>query len=195
MSLLFPLPPLVPAEVVILAALVIIAAIYDIRFRRIPNRLTATGVLLGLGLNPIIRAQWPSAFSFAGLLFALGGLGLAVGVYFFLYAIRAMGAGDVKLMAAVGALVGWQSWFCIFIVTAIIGGVAALALSLARGRLKKTIWNVGFILSEMKHGRPAYLGKEELDVRSSKSLGLPHGAVIAAGTLLFLAAGHAARLP
>jgi len=179
---------------VILLALVLVAAVYDIRYRRIPNWLTATGVLVGVVLNTFLQTPAPSVLSFGGLLFALKGLGLAFGVYFLLYAIRAMGAGDVKLMAGIGALVGWQDWFGIFIVAAIIGGVAALVLSLARGRLKKTLWNVGFILSEMKHGRPAYLGKEELDVRSPKSLGLPHGAVIAAGTLLFLLAGHAVGL-
>ena len=46
----------------------------------------------------------------------------------------AMGAGDVKLMAAVGALVGWERWFGIFFVTALIGGLMALILVLARGR-------------------------------------------------------------
>jgi hypothetical protein len=53
--------------------------------------------------------------------------------------------------------------------------------------VKKTLWNVSFILNEMKSGRPAYMGKEELDVRSPKALGLPHGAVIAVGTIFFLA--------
>ena len=65
-------------------------------------------------------------------------------------------------------------------------------VSLARGRLKTTLWNVGFIVSEMGHMRPAYLGKEELDVRSKKGLSLPHGAVIAVGAILFLVAGHLA---
>jgi prepilin peptidase CpaA len=188
----FSVPPL--AAEAILLLMVIIAAVYDIRYRRIPNWLTASGVLVGLVLNAFLQTPAPAVLSFGGLLFALKGLGLAFGVYFFLYALRAMGAGDVKLMAAVGALVGWQDWFGIFIVSAIIGGIAALVLSLAKGRLKTTFWNVGFILSEMGHGRPAYLGKEELDVRSKKGLGLPHGAVIAAGTVLFLAAGHAAGL-
>ena len=67
------------------------------------------------------------------------------------------------------------------------GGAMALILVVARGRLKKTLFNVGFILSEMKSGRPAYLAKEELDVKNPRALGLPHGAVIAVGTLFFLA--------
>jgi prepilin peptidase CpaA len=113
---------------------------------------------------------------------------LAFGVYVVLYALHAMGAGDVKLMAAVGAIVGAQNWFGIFVVTAIAGGVMSLIMITVRGRVQKTLFNVGFILSEMKSGRPAYLKNEELDVKSKKALGLPHGAVIAVGTILFLAA-------
>jgi len=62
-----------------------------------------------------------------------------------------------------------------------------LILVLARGRLKKTLFNVSFILSEMKSGRPAYLANEELDVKNKKALGLPHGAVIAVSTVFYLA--------
>lgn len=157
------------------------------RFRRIPNWLTGTGLLTGVLLNSFLSAGWP------GLRFSCAGLLTAFGVYVVLYALRAMGAGDVKLMTAIGAMVGWQDWLIIFLITAVLGGVAALVLVTLRGRLKKTLWNVAFILSEMKSGRPAYAANEELDVRSPKAVGLPHGAVIAAGTLAFLAiaAGHA----
>lgn len=98
-----------------------------------------------------------------------------------------MGAGDVKLMAAIASLVGWQNWVAIFLIAALIGGVAALILVSRRGRVRKTLWNVDFILNEMKSGRPAYAKNEELDVRSPKAVGLPHGAVIAVGTAVFLA--------
>lgn len=165
----------------VLLALLVAAAIYDVRFRRIPNWLTLTGVILGFLINGLIGVPE------GGLLFALEGFAVAFGVYMVLYVLRAMGAGDVKLMAAVGALVGWQRWFGIFLVTAITGGVMAFVLVTVRGRLNKTLWNVGFILSEMRHGRPAYVGKEELDVRSPRAVGLPHGAVIAIATVFFLA--------
>jgi prepilin peptidase CpaA len=172
------LPP--PGIEVVLLAVVLAAALYDARYRRIPNWLTLIGVVLGLGLNTFLYQGWP------GLRFSLMGLGLAFGFYFALYALRAMGAGDVKLMAAIGSLVGWSDWFGIFVVTAIVGGVVALVFVLFRGRLKNTLFNVGFILSEMKSGRPAYLGNEELDVRSEKAQRLPHGVIIAVGTIAFL---------
>src|SRR5215469_18279561 len=136
------LPP--PGIAVLLVALVLAAAAFDIPYRRIPNWLTATGVLLGIGMNMFLYPVWP------GLRLSLIGIVIGFGVYFLLYAIRAMGAGDVKLMAAVGAMVGWQDWLAIFLITALLGGAASIALVTARGRVRKTLWNVGFVLSEMK---------------------------------------------
>jgi prepilin peptidase CpaA len=172
-------PP--PAITLVLLITVITAAMFDVRSRRIPNWVSVTGALLGIGLNAFL------ADSASGAWFSLKGLLLGFGVYFILYALRAMGAGDVKLMGAVGAIAGPSNWFAIFIITAILGGIMALILVVVKGRLQKTLFNVGFILSEMKKGRPAYLGKEELDVKSGKAVGLPHGAVIAVGCIFFLA--------
>jgi prepilin peptidase CpaA len=176
---MFSLPP--PGVEALLLAIVLVAAVYDVRYRRIPNWLTVSGVLLGLALNTFLYQGWP------GLRLSLAGMAVGLGVYFVLYALRAMGAGDAKLMAAVGAIVGWRDWFGIFLITAIIGGLMALILVVTHGRVKKTMWNLSFIVSEMKSLRPAYLAKEELDVRSPKALGLPHGAVIAVSTVFFLA--------
>jgi prepilin peptidase CpaA len=176
---MFSLPP--PGVEALLLAVLLGAAVYDVRYRRIPNWLSVGGVLVGLALNTFLYQGGP------GLRFALSGMAAGFGVYFVLYALRAMGAGDVKLMAAVGAIVGWHDWVGIFLITAILGGMMALILVALRGRVKKTFWNVSFIISEMKSGRPAYMGKEELDVRSPKALGLPHGAVIAVSSIFFLA--------
>lgn len=179
---MFSLSPLPPGIVVILLPLLVGAAGYDIAYRKIPNWLTASGVVAGLWMNTFLYQGWP------GVKLSLGGLALGFCAYFALYTLRAMGAGDVKLMAAVGAMVGWQDWIGIFILTAVMGGVAAMVLISMRGRIKKTFWNLGFALSEMKSGRAAYMANEELDVRSGKSVGLPHGAVIAAAALAFLVA-------
>ena len=176
---LFTLPPQ-KVEMVLLI-LLLGAAVFDVFYRRIPNWLTVSGVVLGIAMNTLIGA--PDA----GLVFSLVGFAVAFGIYLALYALRAMGAGDAKLMAAIGALVGWQRWFGIFFVTALIGGAMAIILVVFRRRLKKTFFNVSFILSEMKSGRPAYLANEELDVRNKKSVGLPHGAVIAVSTVFYLA--------
>jgi prepilin peptidase CpaA len=172
-------PP--PAAAAALLTVVITAAVFDLRTRRIPNWVSAAGALLGIGLNTFLRN------GAAGAWFALEGLLAGFAVYFVLYLIRAMGAADVKLMGAVGAIVGWQNWVGLFIVTSIAGGILALAAAAAKGRLRKTLFNAGFILSELRHGRPAYLASEELDVRSDKAFRLPHCFTIAAGSILFLA--------
>ena len=164
----------------LLLVLVLGAAVYDVRYRRIPNWISVGGAAIGVALNAFLG---PPVF---GWVFAVKGLAVGFGAYFVLYLLHAMGAGDVKLMAAVGSLVGPADWVGIFILTAILGGLAALCLATMRKRLGKTLWNVGFILGEMKSGRPAYLGREELDVKNPKSLGLPHGAVIALATICFL---------
>jgi hypothetical protein len=62
-----------------------------------------------------------------------------------------------------------------------------LLMVIVRGRLKSTFWNMGFIVGEMTRGHRAYLDRPELDVKHPKSVGLPHGAVIAIGTIFFLA--------
>jgi len=160
-----------------------------VRYRRIPNWLTAGGAAVAVLLNAFLF-QTPGAFIFRywpGVRSSLLGLVLAFGVYFVLHVLHAMGAGDVKLMAAVGALTGPRDWFGIFVITAILGGLMALILVVAKKRIWKTAWNLGFIVGELTHGKAAYMSNEELDVKSPKALRMPHGAVIAVGTLFFLA--------
>ena len=173
------LPP--PGVEAVLLVVVLAAAVYDVRYRRIPNWISVCGALIGVGLNAFLYRGSP------GLIFSLKGLGLGFGGYLLLYLIRAMGAGDVKLMGAVGALVGWQDWVAIFLITAVLGGIMAMIVTLARQRVRTTFGNIGFIVGEMRHGRPAYLANEALDVQNPKSVGLPHGAVIAVGVIFYLA--------
>src|SRR2546430_1589063 len=106
------LPP--PAIRILLEILVIVAAIWDIRTRRIPNWLTFPGIVLGIALNSFLYQPVGPWF---GLVLSLKGLGLAFIVYFVLYLLHAMGAGDVKLMAAIGAAAGAMNWFGIFLLT------------------------------------------------------------------------------
>ena len=173
------LPPL--AIRVLLVLLVIAASFFDIRKHRIPNWLTLAGVVLAVGLNSFL-------FEMAGLWYSLKGLGLAFAVYFGLYLLRGMGAGDVKLMAAVGAAVGPYNWLGILFLTALTGGVAALVLAGSKGRLRKTFSNMSLLLLSLRQGRAPYRDNPELDVQNDLALRLPHGVVIAAGTLAFLVA-------
>jgi prepilin peptidase CpaA len=162
-----------------LIAVVATAAVYDVRTRKIPNWLNLSGVILGLGLNTLLLPAH-------GIVVALLGMGLALLIYVPLYLIRGMGAGDVKLMAAVGSIAGPQNWLVIFVVTALLGGIAAFALVFCKRRIPETLANLSTIVSELTRGKAPFRKDPELDMRSQRSLGLPHGAVIAAGSLAFL---------
>jgi prepilin peptidase CpaA len=170
---------------VFLAALVIVAAVFDLRTRRIPNWLCTAGIFCGFACQIAL-------FRWAGAREALLGAGLALLIYIPLFALRAVGGGDVKLMAAVGSIAGPRAWIAIFLVTAIAGGAMALVLIAVKGRMRRTLGNVGVLLTELVHLRAPHRVEEELDVASGKGLRLPHGCTIAAGTLLYLIYGFAA---
>lgn len=172
-------PPLIFRVLLILITFV--AGAYDIRYRRIPNWLTLMGVLFGLGFHAFLF-EWP------GIVFSAKGLALAMLIYFPLFVLRGMGAGDVKLMAAVGALVGAWNWIGIFVITGVLGGLFAILLAMSHGALRKTVQNVIYLLTEIAHLRRPYVGRSELDIRNPNALRLPHGAVIALGSGLFLLA-------
>jgi prepilin peptidase CpaA len=172
-------PPLVIQ--VLLLVLAVTACVTDARTRRVPNWLTATGFLLGLGLNYFL-------FETPGFLMALKGAGIALLIYFPLYLLRGMGAGDVKLMAAAGALVGPTNWLGILLCTSIFGGILAVIAVARRGRAGKTFENIRFILTSLRAKHAPYQLNPELDVRNAKSFGLPHAIPVAFGCIAFLAA-------
>jgi len=167
---------------VLLAALVLAAGVHDVLWRRIPNWLVLPAFLLGLGLNAWLEAA-------PGLKQAALGVGLAFLIYLPMYLLGGMGAGDVKLMAAVAAIVGWKDWLLIFIFSGILGGAIALGIVLTKGRLRQTIWNLGYMLWQIGHLRSPRHGSQELDIHSPKAVTMPHGAVVALGSLFFLGGG------
>jgi len=93
-------------------------------------------------------------------------------------------------MAALGSIVGPGNWIVLFVATAILGGVMAVIVLLFAGRIRKTFWNLGWILNEIIHFRAPYHSSEELDVRSARAMRLPHGVAIALGSIAFLVVSH-----
>lgn len=174
--------PALAIEVFLLAA-VSVAAVTDIRRRRIPNWLSAGTLVLAFILNALICYPAP----LEGVWISAKGFALAFGLNLVMYLLRMTGAGDVKLMAAIGAMVGCTDFIGIFILNALIGGVLALVLVAVKGRAKQTLWNLGYMLSEMTNGRAPYLTREQLDVNSPKALTLPRAVPICLGVLVFLA--------
>ena len=164
---------------IFLVSVVLTAGIYDLRFRRIPNWLNLSGIVLGLGMNALLLGP-------QGLEAALLGVLCALAVYVPLYIIRGMGAGDVKLMAAVGALAGPENWFGIFLTTALLGGFVSLVFVASKKRFQETCLNVVLIVAELSHFRLPSRKNERLDIRNTQALRIPHGALIATGSIAFL---------
>jgi prepilin peptidase CpaA len=175
-----------PVTKVLLLLLVLPAAVFDYRQRRIPNWLVLAGLLAGTAMNTFLTYDNPSATT--GLLYSLEGLGLAFIVYFPLYLLRGMGAGDVKLMAAVGAIVGPVLWLWIFFFTAVLGGITAAIVVLSKGRVHRTLQNLWMILISVRYRQAPYATNPELDVGTDQGVRLPHGAIIAIGAVGFVVA-------
>ena len=117
-----------------LAALALAAALTDIHSRRIPNWLVAAGFAAGVGFQVHARGL-------PGLWDALLGAAAGFLVYLGLFALRAMGGGDVKLMGAIGAFTGPKDWFVIFVLASLIGGALALVSLATKGGLVRAARN------------------------------------------------------
>lgn len=170
-----------------LAGTVAAAAAYDCKYRKIPNWLNLSGLILGFGLNTLF-------FGGAGLLASAEGMLLAFAIYLPLFLVKGMGAGDVKLMAALGALVGPTNWFEIFLATSLVGGLAAAFLAFTKKRLNETCWNVLGILNDLLHLRAPYASNAQLDIRNTRALRMPHAVTIAIGSASFLIFSSLLRL-
>ena len=170
---------------ILLGSLVAVAAAYDIRYRRIPNWLVLAGIIAGLLWNGFF-SQGVASFDAAGLGRSAAGLGLGFVLYFPLYLLRARGAGDVKLLAAAGAIVGPTNCIWLFMLTAILGGIIALIFLAFKGRMLHTFFNMQWIMRDLLRLKAPYRSSEELDVNSPKGMRLPHGAMIAVGSLALI---------
>jgi prepilin peptidase CpaA len=149
-----------------------LGALWDVRSRRIPNWLTGYGILAGLALH-LALGGWRSLGSAA-----LGGL-VAGTVFLLFYLAGGMGAGDVKLIAAVCCLGGLGAVAGILLGTALVGGIFAVVLALVHHRLKDTFANMGRLIAH--HGASGLRPHPDLNVANPRTLRLPYGLAIAAG--------------
>jgi prepilin peptidase CpaA len=114
-------------------------AAIDIRTRRIPNAITFGTAAIGMTLAV---AGWSGVSPASSLVGLLLGLGLMLPGHF----LGATGAGDVKLMAAVGAVLGLERIVQAFLLTAIAGGLLAVGLAIANRRLGATVRRTGQLM-------------------------------------------------
>lgn len=120
-----------------LAAGVALGAAFDLRCRRIPNGLTLALALAGL----IAAAVRPDIT----LVQSLAGFGIGLVVPFLLFALGMLGAGDAKLLAAIGAWVGPAAMLWVLLLTGVAGGVLALAMAIYQRRLLGLLRNTAVI--------------------------------------------------
>ncbi|MEW6327518.1 MAG: A24 family peptidase [Thermodesulfobacteriota bacterium] len=165
-------------KLLILLTVLSIAVVSDLWSQKIPNWLTYPAMALGITYHS-------TASGWGGLFFSLKGMGLGIALMILPYIIGQMGAGDAKLMGAVGGLLGAKGVFVAFLFTSILGGVYALVLLILHGHLKETLKRYLHMLRTfLVTGRFFYI-----PAPSVKRPKLCYGLAIAAGTLcsLFLA--------
>lgn len=147
-------------------ALVVTAAYFDIRQRRIPNFITLPAIVAGLMLNGL-SGGWD------GLLFSIWGLVLGFGGFAVLYFLGGIGAGDVKLMGGIGALLGFNLIISVFVLTALAGGIMAIYKMF----VNRTFGQLASRLSRLN------IRKEDYNPSTDT---IPYGFAIAIGTLITL---------
>jgi len=125
--------------VAVVAAIGAVGTVIDLRTRRVPNWLTAGVAAAGVGLAAahLSRLSVPAA---------LGGLGIGLLLMLPGYVIGATGAGDVKLMAALGTLLGPGRTGMAFLYSAMAGGLLALLIAMQRSRVRTTLQNTATLV-------------------------------------------------
>lgn len=166
--------------IVVVTPATVYASIIDYREHRVPNWLNAWLLMTG------VLAQF-SYEGWGGVKTALGGALVGFAVLIIPWAMHAMGAGDVKLMAAIGAWLGAKLALTGFVVGALIGGVMGVVMILRSGKLGHAYSNFAIIVSKCTSLRSAFS-----DFGSVKSFGstttlLPYGIPLTIGSLLVLA--------
>ncbi len=165
-----------------LAILLALASVCDIRTHRIPNPLVLAGLVLGLAGHGW-RGGGP------GLLLSLEGIAVA-GLALLPYALGGLGAGDVKLLGAVGALMGPVFLLWTLLGTMLAGGLLALAWAARRGVLRETAVNalLGLHLLRARAGVSALAS-------ASQAGKMPLAPAVALGAVFAVFRLHGGALP
>jgi prepilin peptidase CpaA len=167
----------------------LIAVLTDLRARKVPNALVLAGLFAGLAFQAIAEAGkgiFDVPAGAIGVLPALGGIAVGFAALFPLYLLRAMGAGDVKLMMVIGAFLGPQQTFGVVMLTFVAGGVMALAMALWQRSFAQLALNLRFMLTTSMV-RMAGGDSPRFEPLAQTAGRMPYAVAIAAGTLLQLA--------
>jgi prepilin peptidase CpaA len=152
-----------------------VATFTDLRNRRIPNWLVLPFLVAG-----IVVSVWFHGWHGLGQSFA--GIGLGILIYGFLFWLGGMGAGDVKLCAAIGAWIGPSQLFIALILTAMAGGIMVLCWAALGGFLKDLFTGAGDLAFGWK--QRGMRRDPELDLSNPLKRRMAYAPAIAIGTLI-----------
>lgn len=160
----------------LLIPLAVIITYYDVRYRRIPNAFVLATLVSGVTINSIFGGLH-------GALSSLGGLLFAFILMFMMHIFGAMGAGDVKLFAAIGSVMGAAYVLPMFLIVVLTGGVLAVVSAFRAGAVRSTALRVIQILVGLFPGwqMPRFA------VPADRRLTIPYGVAITLGSIITLA--------
>ena len=163
--------------IIFLSSILIIAVTIDIRVRKIPNLLTFPAMVTALTFHSV-TGGWK------GFVFSAEGLAIGIALFLIPYIMGGMGAGDAKLMGAIGAIIGPRGVFLASLFTAVAGGIYALIVFLLNMQYFK-----GFIERSALTLKVFAFTRNFIPIpadESEKKPRLCYGVAIAAGTFSYL---------
>ncbi len=163
-------------QVVLLLTLAAVITYYDVRYRRIPNMCVLITLICGLTMNSV-SGGW------RGALTSLAGCAVAFCLMLLLHLFGALGAGDVKLFASIGAVIGLSLALPTFLVVLVTGGALAVVSILRDGTLVETAQRVSFIFTSLLISWRVPRFVMPTDQRKT----IPYGVAITFGSLISLA--------
>ena len=149
-----------------------LAAVSDLRSRRIPNRLTAGSLIIALVLRGIV--------GLGPLLDGLAGAGLALAVGLLLFALGGFGGGDAKLLVVVGAFLGFGPTVGALLLIGVLGGLLGIFEAVRRRSILPAAYNAaGMMRRWVTFGRKG----EGRTLESPGAVAVPYGVAIATGAV------------
>jgi len=173
----------VPIVIIVLGFIALCIGV-DLRTRRIPNLLSGSAILAG----PVLNALY---FGRPGLLASLVGFALTVGILLGPFALGGIGGGDVKMMGAVGALLGPRLALAGVAAGMILGGAIMTLHLLRRGRLREKLAATGEMVTVAAWSRS--LTPLKVSATDRGAIALPYSVPLGLGTVAVLALSGAMR--
>lgn len=161
-----------------LLSFISLCVVIDVRSRRIPNALSGCAMLCGAALNTFY-------FGGEGLVASLSGLTAAVVVLFGPFALGGVGAGDVKMMGAVGALLGPRLALIGLLLGMVLGGLIMTVALARRGRLEEKLAATISMIAGTAVTRS--LSPLKRSAAEQSAVALPYSVPLGIGTMAVLA--------